>query len=242
MKKKLKIFIDKCKNILSKKFRQDNPKVTYISIAVILFIIFVFSIHVFLELTENLKDKYMTNIDASVSQYIISFRTPTLTKYFTFVTKVGGPYGYAAVLIICLVVFYLIFKNWKYIIELTLVLLLSSVSNIILKQISNRARPSIAHLVTVKTLSYPSGHAMTAMAFYGFLIYLVYKFKLKPFLKGSIITFFILLIFSIGLSRIYLGVHYPSDILGGFIAGFIWVVFGIIILNVILVFKEDPNM
>jgi undecaprenyl-diphosphatase len=177
MKKILKSVVEKCKEVLSKKFRQDNPKVTYIIIAVIAFIIVATSIHLFLELTENLKAKYMNNIDASVSQYVISFRTPALTKYFTFATNLGGSLGYLCMFVICTLVFYLIFHSWKFVIELALISLLALSSNVVLKQIIHRARPLSEHLVTVKTLSYPSGHAMSAMAFYGFLIYLFYTFK-----------------------------------------------------------------
>ena len=110
----------------------------------------------------------------------------------------------------------------------------------ILKRFIDRARPGIEHLVVVKTLSYPSGHAMSAMAFYGFLIYLVYHFKMHTALKGLVIFLLALLILSIGVSRIYLGVHYPSDIVGGFIAGLIWVFFCILIFNLIEVFRRDP--
>lgn len=241
MRHQLKVWIDKCQQFLSQKLGKDNKKLSYIIIIAVASIIVLGSSKLFSELTENLRTKIFANLDASISEFIISYRTPALTWFFKFVTNVGGPYGYIIVLILCAVVFYLIFKNWRYVGELTLVLLMASVSNVILKQIMNRARPNIEHLVTVKSLSYPSGHAMTAMAFYGFLIYLIYQFKINSFLKFWLITFFILLIFSIGISRIYLGVHYPSDIVGGFIAGFIWVIFCVLILNVIIVFKEDPN-
>ncbi|WP_313791396.1 phosphatase PAP2 family protein [Lacinutrix neustonica] len=90
-------------------------------------------------------------------------------------------------------------------------------------------------------MSYPSGHAMTAMAVYGFLIYLFYHFKINSFLKFAIITILAILILSIGISRIYLGVHFPSDIIGGFIAGFIWVVFCALVFNIIGLFRRDAR-
>lgn len=241
MRRLLKSIIEKCKQVLSHKFRQDNPKVTYIIIAVLALIVVTASIQLFLELTENLKADYMANIDDILSQYITSYRTPTRTKYFTFITNVGDSFGYLCVFIVATIAFYMIFKNWKYVIELALIALLSLSSNIILKQVINRARPASEHLVTVDTLSYPSGHAMGAMAFYGFLIYLFYKFKINSFLKVCIIMLLTILILSIGISRIYLGVHFPSDVAGGFIAGFIWVILCVFILNVIRIFKEDPT-
>jgi len=137
--------------------------------------------------------------------------------------------------------FYFIFKSWRYVVQLMIVLLVAASSNLLLKQIINRARPDADYLVTVNTLSYPSGHAMSAMAFYGFLIYLIYTFNIPKLVKYCIIAFLAILILSIGISRIYLGVHFPSDIAGGFIAGFIWVVFCILILNILKIFKEDPS-
>ncbi len=241
MKEILKKIVEKGKDVLSKKFRQDNPKVTYIFIAVIAIIIFIASIHLFLEITEDLKAKYMTDIDASVSHYITSFRSPELTKYFTLATNVGDSLGYICAFVIVTIVFYLMFDNWKYVVELAIISLLALSSNLILKQIIHRPRPISEHLVSVDTLSYPSGHAMSAMAFYGLLIYLFYTFKMNHFIKIIVITALVFIILSIGISRIYLGVHYPSDIAGGFVAGFIWVILCVLILNVIRIFKEDPK-
>lgn len=241
MKEFLKLLVDKSKLVLSQKFRQKNPKVTYILLSVVAFIIAVLSIHLFLELTENLKADYMATIDTNVSQYIISFRTPTLTKYFTFVTNVGDSIGYICVFAILTLIFYIMFKNWKYVLQLAFISLLSLSSNLILKQIINRARPSSKHLVIVESLSYPSGHAMSAMAFYGFLIYLFYTFKINSYVKIVAIAIFSILIVSIGISRIYLGVHFPSDVAGGFIAGFAWVILCVLLLNVMRIFKEDPT-
>ena len=143
-------------------------------------------------------------------------------------------------LLYCLISWF-VFKRWKYVLQTILVLILATTSNMILKRFINRARPGIEHLVSVETLSYPSGHAMSAMAFYGFLIYLCTKFRITKFLKIGIILVLAFIILSIGISRIYLGVHFPSDIAGGYIAGLIWVIFCILILNLIEIFKIDPD-
>jgi membrane-associated phospholipid phosphatase len=119
------------------------------------------------------------------------------------------------------------------VLEIVFVLAISGLANVALKQVINRARPDAEHLVSVATLSYPSGHAMSAIAFYGFLIYLFYNFKLNVWVKTLTILILGLLILAIGISRIYLGVHYPSDIAGGYIAGFIWVIFCIVLFHVI---------
>lgn len=129
--------------------------------------------------------------------------------------------------------FYLLFRNWRYVFEILFVIIVAGLSNVALKQVINRARPDAEHLVSVASLSYPSGHAMSAISFYGFLIYIIYNLKLNSWIKSVLIAIFSLLILAIGISRIYLGVHYPSDVAGGFIAGFIWVVFCVILFHVI---------
>jgi len=60
-------------------------------------------------------------------------------------------------------------------------------------------------------------------------------------MKYVLVITLITIILSIGISRIYLGVHFPSDIAGGFIAGFIWVVFCVLVFDLIQLFKRDPK-
>lgn len=95
--------------------------------------------------------------------------------------------------------------------------------NTLVKLLLQRDRPSLQHLTEAGGYSFPSGHAMVAMGFYGtiFAIWAMYRHD-----HGRSISFPLvagaLLILLIGLSRIYLGVHYPSDVAGGYIAGALW--------------------
>ena len=79
-----------------------------------------------------------------------------------------------------------------------------------------RPRPSKFQIISEKGYSFPSGHSMVSMAFYGLLIYLIYKYIKNKKLKYSLIVTLSILIFLIGISRIYLGVHYASDVIAGF--------------------------
>ena len=242
MRQTLFEFIKKFGTFLRHTFRKDNPKLPYIITVLVALIIVVAGTNIFIELTETLKEDVLGQYDQQISEFIISYRTPLLTEYFIIVTNVGDFYGYLTMVVIAVVVSVLYFKNWKYILQTIFVLLLASISNVLLKRLVDRPRPGIEHMVVVETLSYPSGHAMSAMAFYGFLIYLFSRFKINRILKYGIILLLIGVILSIGLSRIYLGVHFPSDIAGGYIAGLIWVFFCILLFNLAEVFRKDPEV
>jgi undecaprenyl-diphosphatase len=201
----------------------------------------VVGINVFVELTNTLNSDLISKYDAAITKYVISFRSPNLNNILQFITNLGDIYGYIVVTSICSLLFYFKFKNWRYVVQLVFVIIVSGLSNLALKEVINRARPTAEHLVSVQTLSYPSGHAMSATAFYGFLIYLCYFLKINKWLKGSLIFLCSFLIVSIGISRIYLGVHFPSDIAGGIIAGTIWLMFCVLILNIIDLFRREEE-
>ncbi|WP_133687570.1 phosphatase PAP2 family protein [Maribacter spongiicola] len=241
MKQSLFTFIKSLREFLASKLNQYNTTLPYVITVIVALIIVVVGINLFIELTDTLKTETLAYYDTAITDYVISHRSPSLTSYFKFMTNIGDTYGYLIVLSIFLLVSLIVFKRWKYVVQATLVLALATVSNMMLKRFIDRARPGIEHLVSVETLSYPSGHAMSAMAFYGFLIFLVTKFNIQKVMKYVLIIVLITIILSIGISRIYLGVHFPSDIAGGFIAGFIWVVFCVLVFDLIELFRRDPK-
>jgi undecaprenyl-diphosphatase len=119
--------------------------------------------------------------------------------------------------------FLLLTRKWHTSLVLVLVLSGAGALNQSLKPYYDRARPdAVTHAQYVETKSFPSGHALLSTAVYGTLgaigISLLQDRRLKIYLLGSTI----LLILLIGLSRIYLGVHYPSDVLAGWITGTVW--------------------
>ncbi|MBP2832932.1 phosphatase PAP2 family protein [Aquimarina sp. U1-2] len=216
-----------------------KEKIPYFIVAFVALLIVVLGINIFVELTEEVIEDTLTLYDQRITEFILSYRSPFLTQFFKAVTAIGEKEGYLIILGVCILLTIFIFKRWKYIAQIVVVLFLAAASNVILKRFIDRARPGIDPLVIVKSLSYPSGHAMASIAFYGFLIYLLYRFKMNIFLKFFLILMFLFLILSIGISRIYLGVHFPSDVAGGYIAGLIWVFFCIFIFNLIEVFRKD---
>ncbi len=241
MKDKIIDFLRLLTSFLRDKFHQYNTKLPYIISIILALIIVVIGINVFIELTNTLSSDTVANYDGKITEFVISYRTPELNKILQFITNLGDLYGYIVITTICSILFYFKFKNWHYVVQLVFVIIISGLSNLALKEVINRARPTAEHLVSVQTLSYPSGHAMSATAFYGFLIYLFYFLKINKWLKISLIFLCSFLIVSIGISRIYLGVHFPSDIAGGIIAGTIWLMFCILIFNIIDLFRREEE-
>lgn len=102
--------------------------------------------------------------------------------------------------------------------------------NLVLKNFYNRPRPLLP-LTSASGLSFPSGHAMISASFYGLLIYLVYTHIRRPAWRWLLMTVLGLLILLIGLTRVYLRVHYATDVLAGFTAGIVWLLIAIPVLR-----------
>ena len=100
------------------------------------------------------------------------------------------------------------------------ILLSGGVSDFIVKPFFARERPDILRLVTENSYSFPSGHAMVNMALYTVLIIYAYKFIRSKRIKYPLIILMMILVIAIGFTRIYLGVHYAGDIIGGWLLGF----------------------
>lgn len=195
---------------------------------VIISLLIVFIILTYLVITDNISfyDDFFIEIIRNITEF--------KTMFFKFITDFGDFF-------ILVVITVLIFaRNKKYGIYVLINLLLSSGINSILKLIFVRERP-LDMLISQGGYSYPSGHSFVSLAFYGFLIYLVTKMDLKPKIKNIIIVLLVLLISLIGISRIYLGVHYPSDVLGGFICGLIYLLIYVEIVRKIEVLRDEKK-
>ncbi|HEU5145640.1 MAG TPA: phosphatase PAP2 family protein [Chryseosolibacter sp.] len=232
MKQTLLVVIRWVRTFIRERFHAKNENLPYYLTIAVSAVLFIIAMNLFVGLTDELAENDLVSVDEAVSEYIVSYRSEALTSYFTLVTDLGDRYTY--IILTVLLAAYFFFKNrsWKFIGQTTIVLLLASLSSVVLKRVFNRSRPSLEHLVEVNTLSYPSGHSMSAMAFYGFLVYLCVRHGMPGWFRGILITVLVFLILSIGVSRIYLGVHYPTDVAGGFIGGLIWVAFCAVVFSI----------
>ena len=159
-----------------------------------------------------------------ISTFLISDFTTPIAK---FITNFGG----AIFLIILTITLFILIKNKKIGLSIILNLIVITGLNQILKYILQRPRPTEYRLIEETGFSFPSGHSMVSMAFYGYLIYLIYKYVKNKYLKWISIVLLSILICSIGISRIYLGVHYTSDVLGGFLISLSYLIVYTLIVN-----------
>ena len=155
----------------------------------------------------------MITIDDRFYNYIMQYSSNGLTKFFKIVTFFGG----AEAIIIITALIFIVVKEKKYAICISINLAIIIIVNFILKVVIARPRPDDYNLIVETGYSFPSGHSMVSLGYYGLLIYFIYKnFNKNKYLKNIMCIFLTMLIMLIGLSRIYLRVHYLSDVLGGF--------------------------
>lgn len=142
-----------------------------------------------------------------------------LTEFFRTITIAGNVITQIMIVIVSVVL--LALKKWKSEAYFMLIIgIIAAILITVLKLIYQRGRPSLIHIVVADGYSFPSGHAMGSMLIFGALLIIAYqRISNKP-LQMLTVGLLGLLILIIGTSRIYLGVHYPSDVLGGFILGF----------------------
>lgn len=166
----------------------------------------------FFAIIEDVLENEIWIFDDVVYKTVSNIISNPVTSIFMVVTNLGGAIG-----IITITILILVFerkKQYKFYIIFNLVMV--TIANQIIKYIVQRPRPIEHRIIDQFGYSFPSGHSMVSMAFYGFLIYLIYKRVKNKYLKWGLCTILSFLILLIGISRIYLGVHYASDVIGGF--------------------------
>lgn len=168
-------------------------------------------------------------IDNEVYDFIYSTESFITTTFFLGVTKIGEVW--AMICLSLMLVAYLMLKRLH--IEtlfFAIAMILSSTLNPLLKNIFDRERPTLLRLIDISGFSFPSGHAMGSTAYFGSIMFIANRL-MKGKSKGFMIGLCALFILMISTSRVYLGVHYPTDIIAGIIGGAFCVVLSTLILN-----------
>lgn len=154
-------------------------------------------------------------IDQAIPNFIAGLRTEWLTAIMDKITILGEKYFIVALVLVIACIYY--FKKNKY----NAIMMCVNLFNIVvlnkgIKYVVRRERP-INMLIEEDGFSFPSGHTMLSIGVYGLLIYFIYKSNIKSSVKKLLITILTLIILIVGLSRLYLGVHYPTDVIGGYL-------------------------
>ncbi|WMX54669.1 phosphatase PAP2 family protein [Peribacillus sp. R9-11] len=195
-----------------------------LSIAFVLSVIFLigFSIMAF-----TISAYELLNFDRAVISFVQGLESPFLTTIMKVFTFIGSS---SSIIILSLLVLFYLYKVLKHRLELVLfsaVVVGSTLLNLILKLFFQRARPDLHRLIEIGGYSFPSGHAMNAFTLYGILTFLLWRHISTMWGRTLLILFSVMMILTIGISRIYLGVHYPSDIIGGYLASGCWLAISI---------------
>lgn len=172
-----------------------------------------------------------TGFDERAFQFLGGHVNPIRSELMEDVTFLGTHY-FLIPLCIVLVIWFLIVRPHKwYSITVPAIAISSVALMLLLKQIFSRPRPLIPLLEAARGFSFPSGHALMSTTVYGLIIYICWKEVRQSVLRWALVTVFSLLILSICLSRIYLRVHYTSDVLAGICLGIAWLLLSITIVR-----------
>lgn len=177
-------------------------------------LLFFICLVLFLFILEDVFDNEIMVMDVNGYQFISdNFINENITPIMKGITLLGS-----ATFFIPFIIFLLIFIKNNYLrLSISINIVLITLLNQILKFVIQRPRPTQYRIVDASGYSFPSGHSMVSMAFYGFLIYLIYRYLKNKYLKTILILILSVVIVLIGISRIYLGVHYTSDVCAGFL-------------------------
>lgn len=200
-------------------------------------IIAVVSLILFLILSSLIHNDKLIAFDNFYYKYVSLLISERMTFFVKMVTHLGSALSF----ILLTVIVMLLPKEKKYGILVGINLIIAFLFNLFLKAIFSRPRPLDINLIKESGYSFPSGHAMGSTAFYGFLIYLIWQTNLKKEQKWLYSILLSVLVLLICITRVYLGVHYASDVLGGMLISIFYLVIFTSIVSKYLLKKKSSK-
>ncbi|WP_264803976.1 phosphatase PAP2 family protein [Cytobacillus sp. NCCP-133] len=188
---------------------------------------------IFLYFLFAVKSGEQISFDRSLSTVFTGLFPESTYPFFEFMDGLGGKIGVGIVTLIFLIMLWVKHGNYAAMAALVFAVAIGNEVNKWLKNTIGRARPDQEHLVSVASLSFPSGHAMIGMILYTFIAFVIInglRTSKAKWITGVLAGIWI---FLMGISRIVMGVHYPSDVAAGFAAGFIWVFLSIVLYEAV---------
>ena len=171
----------------------------------------------------------MERFDNTVIWLVRYFASPGVDRVMIFITDIG--FGIKYLIIVVTTFLGLSYKKrWREVEVLAICLTGGALLNFWLKYVFHRTRPDLLHVVQEIGYSFPSGHVIASMCFYGMSAFLIMRTISSWRGRLTVLTLAVILNVTIGITRIYLGVHYPTDVVAGYAVGSMWVAFCISLL------------
>lgn len=210
-------------NKLQQSIKKQLASIALLSVElIIVLILFICALVAFTIIAYRIFNLENESFDFFVFDKVNTIVSLSTTRFMQFITFFGNHNFLVPANLLLILYFLFVKKHRWYSIKVPVIAIGGLLLMTLLKQLFNRPRPLIPLLEPVKGLSFPSGHALMSMSFYGLLIFLVWENISNPFWKWISTVFLLLVILLIGFSRIYLRLHYFSDVMAGFAAGIIW--------------------
>jgi len=184
------------------------------------------TLFLFLKIADGVFEKEILKFDRVGLEFFLNLRSPNLSKIMIDITNLGS--GTILFLISAVIIGFVYFKRKRDAYIFTAILYSGAIVNYLLKFLFHRSRPDLSPVIIENTYSFPSGHAMNSFVFYFAITYFIFRTTSNTKLTILAALISATLIALIGISRVYLGVHYPSDVLAGYIAGFFWLTSAIV--------------
>ncbi|XRG80394.1 phosphatase PAP2 family protein [Rossellomorea sp. GAMAL-10_SWC] len=163
------------------------------------------------------------HFDSTVINFIQGLESPAITSFMKIITFLGSS---VFIILLSISILYFLYKVLNHRSELILfvaALIGSNILCVLLKLFFHRARPDLHRLIEISGYSFPSGHATNAMTVYGILTFILWRNIRTKSGRSLLIITSLIMILLIGISRIYLGVHFPSDVIAGYFTGGFWI-------------------
>lgn len=176
----------------------------------------------FAELAEEVMSQEFGIFDSFIIKLILVNQSPAIDALMIFITELGSVWFLGTLSIVVILALWFKAKDKWGVLFFIIAVGGGGLLTTLLKRLYGRERPSINEEIDAVGFSFPSGHSMGSLIFYGFIIFLIIRGTQKEWAKWTISISLMVLVMLIGISRIYLGAHFPSDVAAGYIAGIIW--------------------
>lgn len=184
--------------------------------------IFILSLLLFIFIADEMVLENENNLDTVAFHKLAEITSPATTKLMLFITFFGSTYFLLPAYLILIVYFLLFKKTRRLSLEVAAVGIISTIILFSLKAIFHRHRPLDPLVKGVNGFSFPSGHSFCSFTFFGLLIYILWNHEIDDALRWALTILFFLFACAIAFSRVYLHVHYASDVVAGFCLCVVW--------------------